>query len=230
MSTVIETLEQAERDDLQARNKAWRELVAAVGDESDVDPDRVKAVLQESGKSIQDLKSAVELRKRRKVEAGRIARYQELEQKRPAIQKKIDEAFAKLEAANREYDRVTRPLSYELEDINKAGEQAGAAKDQLRRSCDDPFILARLREIDIQRQNLCRQQRALQDDITKLEYTLRRDSDSPLRDMPASQQKQQAKSAADRLSRARDELKSLQAKDEQLAGEANSLHQQQLIP
>jgi hypothetical protein len=231
MNTVLESLEQAELNEVEARMKAFRDLVVAIGDDMAVETDRVKVVLRDASKSVGDLKSAVELYQRRRAQASIIRVYREKEAERPEIDRQYQKALEKLERAKREFHSVADPLAWKIEEINEARRAAYSAEQDLRSTCADPMLLKRSREIDMQRQNLYRQQQSINETIHRLKLIIDRSAtDSPTQSMGESQQKKEITAAQKRLEVAKAELAEVQAKDKQLEAEAAELDAQRLIP
>jgi hypothetical protein len=230
MGNVLDLLEKTELN-LEARNKAWRELIVAVGDDASVQPEHVKAVLRDVGKTVADLKTAVELYNRRKAHAATIQAYREKESERPEIDRQYNKALEKLGKAKLDFHAVTDPLTWKIEAINDARRAALDAERELRSTCPDELVSRRLREIDAKRISLSRQMTPLQDRIHRLEYELSRDAaDSALRTMSPIAMGKAVAGVREQLARTRAELADLHQKGEQLAAEAAELDAQRLIP
>jgi chromosome segregation ATPase len=125
----------------------YRELVAKIADGQEPDADQVDYVLHDAGKSLEDLREAVERLHARRRLRELVDALSGLAAERARIEKQIKAADAALEAAEDKHATTTNPLLARLRQIKDdtwAGEQATG---QLHATCDDPTLLEQLAEV-----------------------------------------------------------------------------------
>jgi len=147
IATMIERIVGKQRERQAARAADFRELVAQIADGKEPDADFVAQVLHEAGKSLDELKAAVESLQQRRELRQKLDSVPRLMAKWREIEKQIAAADAELEAAEQHHDDVVLPLQGELAELSReivAGEQA---RGELQRTCADTELRARLNDV-----------------------------------------------------------------------------------
>ncbi len=124
---------QTQRD--KARVDDFRGLVRAIADGKEPDADRVDAVLQESGKSLEALRQAVEKMQKRTAMKAELDTVPKLEAEKAEIETKIGKAAAILNAAEAKFEETANPLRWRLDVIRNQLQQAWPLTQALVDSC-----------------------------------------------------------------------------------------------
>lgn len=98
-------------------------------------------MLTSTGKTVEDLRDAVEKLARRKTLFAQITAANEAEAQKEEINRKMSELNVELEAAQQKHRDATAPLIWQHEQIRELWIQARAAETQLRRDCEDTEAL-----------------------------------------------------------------------------------------
>jgi chromosome segregation ATPase len=121
--------------------------VERIADSDEPDADYVTEVLDECGKSLDDLRLAVELLQERRELKAKLNTVPRLSAERSRIERQIAAADAELEAADKKHAETVYPLQNELEVLKEqvwAGEQA---RTKLHDTCADPNLRAQLDDL-----------------------------------------------------------------------------------
>jgi chromosome segregation ATPase len=125
-------------------------LVRAVASGQEPDADQAERILSDSGRSLDDLRTAVELYQRRVAMRAQLDSLPKLEAERKEIERQLAEADAALSAAEQRHMEVTVPLRSRLEQLQLATIEAERCRQQLVETCPDEELRQRL--ADLQRQ------------------------------------------------------------------------------
>ncbi|MFN3297556.1 hypothetical protein [Caldimonas sp.] len=131
----------------QERVASFCDLVKHIAAGQEPDADLVDEVLHNSGKSLNDLKAAVELRQKRLALRAQLDRVPDLTKEREANQKHISEAYAELQKAEERCEAVARPLIYRNEQLTDEIREADRAKNQLANTCPYEELLTTIAEV-----------------------------------------------------------------------------------
>ena len=115
----------------------------------------------------------------RAAQLATVARQPELDQARAEAQAELDAAAAEFKVAQEKYATRYNPAQVALEAANRQLSDCGTARAQLRRTCLDPAIIGRMREIgnqifqaQEQEKALTERQRYVAGEIARLEPQL----------------------------------------------------------
>ncbi len=114
----------------------FRDLVASISVGEEPDAETVERTLADAGKSLDDLKHAVELYQRRMALKATVANLPKVEQQRKQIEQQIAAADRQLEAAEARHEEIATPLYATLRELDAARNDASAAERELFLTCD----------------------------------------------------------------------------------------------
>jgi DNA repair exonuclease SbcCD ATPase subunit len=147
---VLEKIVSKQKEIEKARADDFRALAYAIASGEEPDPKRVDRTLNAAGRSLDDLRAAVEVYQQRlalkakaDAAAGLRARCRELEEQ-------IRQADEELAEAERRHTEVTAPLRAQLEVLHRQLQEAEQASRELARTCPDQGL--RAQEASVQRQ------------------------------------------------------------------------------
>jgi predicted nucleic acid-binding Zn-ribbon protein len=150
LTTLFEKIAGKQRQREQTRVDDFRALVRSIGTGKEPDADQVDRILNEAGKSLDELRAAVELFQKRHALRTQINALPKLEAERKEVEQKIGRAVEALEAAERLYDETTYPLTGRLEVVKQAIFDAGRARQQMVETCPYPELKAKLHDLERQ--------------------------------------------------------------------------------
>lgn len=146
---VLEKIVSEQKQIEKARADDFRALARAIASGEEPDPERVGRVLGAAGRSLDDLRAAVELYQQRfslrakaDAAAGLRARCRELEEQI----RQADEEFAE---AERRHTEATAPLRVQIEWLHRQLQESEEARRDLARTCPDEGL--RAQEAGLQR-------------------------------------------------------------------------------
>jgi chromosome segregation ATPase len=128
----------------QTRKADYRSLVTAIADGKEPDPELVDQILADSGKTLDDLRTAVELLTKRGELRHAVDQESKLMKEREQIDRRIQQAGAELTAAEQRHQEITHPLLCRRDEIRDALFEAERAKRELERTCADEDLKAEL--------------------------------------------------------------------------------------
>jgi hypothetical protein len=147
---VLEKIVSKQKEIEKARADDFRALAYAIASGEEPDPKRVDRTLNAAGRSLDDLRAAVEVYQQRlalkakaDAAAGLRARCQEIEEQ-------IRQADAALAEAERQHTETTAPLRAQLEVLHRQLQESEEARRELARTCPDERL--RARAASVQRQ------------------------------------------------------------------------------
>jgi len=164
-STLIEKVADKQKQREQARVNDFRSLVAAIAAGQEPDADRVDAVLQEAGKSLDDLRAAVEQLQKRKAMKAQLDTMPNLEAERADLETKIGKATEILNASEANYAEMVNPLRWRVEVIKGDLQEMWSLPRQLVESCPYPEMVERAQQIDRQKREVHEEATALRRQI-----------------------------------------------------------------
>jgi len=146
LTIVIDSILGKQKKRQEARLTDFRDVVVRIADGHEPDVDRVDAILHDAGKSLDDLRQAVEQLQNRRQLRDQWNLLPALNAERKEIEAKIAAANKALDAADAHHTEVTVPLHARLQEIRDASWAAESAKNELWQTCQDPVLTASLAE------------------------------------------------------------------------------------
>lgn len=166
LTTLLEKIAGRHQERQQSRKADYRSLVTAIADGKEPDPELVDQILADSSKSLDDLRTAVELLTKRRELRRAVDQQPKLQMEREQIDKQIQRADAELTAAEQRHQETTYPLLCRRDEIRDAMMEADRAKRELERTCADEDLLAELASVGTTLANLRNQVGELERSIT----------------------------------------------------------------
>jgi hypothetical protein len=125
----------------------FKELVRAVADGQDPDADLVDGVLNDCGKTVDDLREAVELLVRRRALRASFDALPKIAKEREAVVRQIAAADRALQEAEDRHDEVTAPLYARVQELKQATSDGEQARHDLVQTCSDEALLSQSRDL-----------------------------------------------------------------------------------
>lgn len=167
--TIFEKLVGRKRQREQAVLSSYKQLVEAIANETEPDPEEVERLLAESGKTLDDLQAdCAKLTRRMRLRAS-FDRRPALEAERAKIDDLIAAADRVLEEAEAKHDEVTQPLYDQRREIDEALREASKAESHLVQECENEALKSELEEVGAELMQLDRDGRELLDQASHLE-------------------------------------------------------------
>ena len=167
--TIFDKLVGRKRQREQAVLSSYRQLVEAIANETEPDPDEVDRLLNESGKTLDDLQTdCAKLSRRMRLKAA-LDRRPALEAERAKVNDQIAAADRVLEEAEAKHDEVTRPFYERRREIDEALWEASDAEASLVVECENEELKSELEEVGTELMQLNRDRRELLDQASHLE-------------------------------------------------------------
>jgi predicted nucleic acid-binding Zn-ribbon protein len=147
LSTLIESVlgKQRERSDAQLAD--FRGLVVQIANGKEPDADRVAQVLRDTGKSLDDLRQAVETLGRRRELRAKLDGLPKLARERRDVERQMAAADRELEEAEKRHYDITEPLKMRLAELKDSMWAAEQARNELCGDSADPDLRARLADV-----------------------------------------------------------------------------------
>lgn len=167
--TIFDKLVGRKRQREQAVLSSYRQLVEAIANETEPDPDEVDRLLAESGKTLDDLQAdCAKLTRRMRLRAS-FDRRPALEAERVKVNEQIAAADRVLEEAEAKHDEVTQPLYDQRREIDEALQGASKAESHLVQECENEALKSEFEEVGAELMQLNRDRRELLDQASHLE-------------------------------------------------------------
>jgi hypothetical protein len=167
--TFFDKLVGRKREREQAVLSSYKQLVEAITNETEPDPDEVERLLAESGKTLDDLQAdCAKLSRRIRLKAS-LDRRPTLEEERAKLDEQIAAADRVLEEAEANHDEVTRPLYARRQGIDDALREASKAESDLVRECENEDLKRELNDINAELLRLSNDHRELLDQASQLD-------------------------------------------------------------
>ncbi len=147
LTSLFEKITSKQKQREKARVNDFRTLVRTIATGQEPDADQVEQVLSESGKSLDDLRAAVELYQRRFALRTQVNSLPKLEAERKEVERQLCKADEALEAAEQQHADVTAPLHGRLEMLRQAMQDAERSRQQLVETCPDDELRERLGDL-----------------------------------------------------------------------------------
>lgn len=117
IANLFEKIAGRQKQREKSRIDDFRGLVRAIANGQEPDADRVDAVLFESGKSLDDLRTSVEQLQKRIEMRAMLDTMPKLDAEQAELEAKIGKATEIFNAAERKYDETVNPLRWRLDQI-----------------------------------------------------------------------------------------------------------------
>ncbi len=147
LTSLFEKITKKQKQRAKARIDDFRGLVRAIAEGKEPDADQVERVLSDTGKSLNDLRAAVELYQRRFAMKTQVNSLPKLEAERKEVEQKLLNADAVLEATEQQHTETTAPLHGQLEMLRQAMQEAECSRQQLVETCPDDELRERLADL-----------------------------------------------------------------------------------
>lgn len=167
--TFFENLVGRRRQREQAVLSSYKQLVEAIANETEPDPDEVERLLAESGKTLDDLQAdCAKLSRRMRLKAS-LDRRPALNKERAKLDERIAAADRVLEEAEVKHDEVTRPLYERRREIDEALREASKAESSLVMECNNEDLKCELEDVQGELSRLSNHRLELLDQASGLE-------------------------------------------------------------
>ena len=153
----------------QQKVLSYRSIVVDIASGGEPSPADVERILAENDMSIEDLKRDVEWQERRTMLKALVATIPKLVQEYDQVQHQIADANTELEEAERRHSDITNPLSFRLQDIRSAQNEAMKANQELFDGCGDPELWKQLDQTNDQANENVAKNRELVSEISVVE-------------------------------------------------------------
>lgn len=150
LTTLIDKIMGKQQEREKARTADFQTIVRQIVTGKEPDPDRVDAVLADAGKSLDDLREAVERLQARRRLREQLDQLPKLAAERQQVEKEIEAADNALTDAEQKHAEMTAPLHARLVQVREGSWAAESAKTQLVQTCTDPALLAQMRDVESQ--------------------------------------------------------------------------------
>jgi chromosome segregation ATPase len=131
LSTLIETILGKQRERSEAQEADFRRIVVQIANGKEPDADRVARVLSDTGKSLDDLRQAVEILNRRRELRAKLDSIPNLTAKREDVEQQLAAADRDLEDAEKRHYDLTEPLRMRITELKEAIWAAEQARNEL---------------------------------------------------------------------------------------------------
>ncbi len=148
IANLFEKIAGRQKQREKSRIDDFRGLVRAIANGQEPDADRVDAVLFESGKSLDDLRTSVEQLQKRIEMRAMLDTMPKLDAEQAELEAKIGKATEIFNAAERKYDETVNPLRWRLDQIKSDIQQMFGLPQQLVETCPYPELVERAKQID----------------------------------------------------------------------------------
>ncbi|MBM3984030.1 MAG: hypothetical protein FJ304_27945 [Planctomycetes bacterium] len=146
LSAMFEKIAGRQRQREQTRVNDFRSLVRAIAAGQEPNAEHVDGVLTVSGKTLDDLKQAVELYQKRKEMKAQLDAVPALDAEEAEITKRISKAREVFEVAEKKFHEVVDPLRWRREQIAADRIEAMRLPQQLVATCPYPELVERLKK------------------------------------------------------------------------------------
>ena len=147
LTALLDKIAGRQHERRQAREADFRQLVAQIADGNEPDAETIEHVLNGNGKTIDDLREAVELLERRRELRRVMDSEPKLAEERTDIEKRIAEADRIFNQVDAKHDETVDPLHARLRQIKALISEADDARLELWDTCGDEELVTRLDEV-----------------------------------------------------------------------------------
>jgi hypothetical protein len=157
IGALIERIIGKQRDRKASRSADFRSLVSQIADGQEPHADFVAQVLQDAGKSLDDLRKAVEMLEKRREWRKQVDRGPALAAERREIEQQMLAADEILDDAEQRHAETTNPLRTRHLQIGEELTEIDRIKRELANTCADEDLLAKVATIVTKRSDAHRQ-------------------------------------------------------------------------
>jgi chromosome segregation ATPase len=202
------------------RMSCYTDIVAAIAKNQQPSPVEAESILDEVGKSVEELRIDVDKYRRRLQLKALVASLPDVDRELADIDKQIKEQDQLLERAESRHDEVTAPLYARKSELREQRMEAAEAGRQLFATCEDTGLLEQLAQVTDDLEELIKSNRELQTQVSYLNTTADTERHRASRELKAEDR-------ARRLEQA--EVYEKQAKSLEQQVKAKEAEQQQLV-
>lgn len=153
---------------LHLAHRATAAVVTAIAKDQPPSPVEVESILDEVGKTVEELRTDVDKHRRRLELKALLATLPVIDRELAEIDRQIKEEDKQLELAESRHDEVTAPLYARKTELRETRMKASDVGRQLFATCEDPVLLDQLEQVRIELEELLRSNRELQTQISYL--------------------------------------------------------------
>jgi hypothetical protein len=150
LSALIDTILGKQQKRQEAQLADFLGIVTQVANGKEPDADRVAQVLRDTGKSVDDLRQAVETLQRRREARAKLDTLPKLTAERRDAERQIADADRDLELAEKRHYDLTEPLKMRITELKDAIWAAEQARNELCGDTADADLRARLADVQAQ--------------------------------------------------------------------------------
>jgi hypothetical protein len=169
IATLLETIRGKQHKRQTVRLADFRGIVVQIADGKEPDPDFVAAALREAEKTVDELRTAVELLERRRDLQKKCNGVSHLLARRQELERQMAQADREVEAAESKHYATVNSLSAELQQVREATDEGEKARRELWDTCSDQILLDKLADVQLR----LSQRRAEADDLRRRVSNLR---------------------------------------------------------
>lgn len=148
ITNLFEKIAGRQKQREKARIDDFRGLVRAIAEGKEPDADRVDAVLHDAGKTLDDLRQAVERLQTRMAMNAQLDTMPKQQAEKADLEAKIAKAAEVLSAAEAKFAETVNPLRWRLDAIKNELHQTWSLTQALVESCPYPELVERPKQID----------------------------------------------------------------------------------
>jgi|694.fasta_scaffold68453_1 chromosome segregation ATPase len=160
--------------ELQRRNRrlnTYTDIVVAIAKEQPPSPVEVESILDEVGKTVEELRTDVDKHRRRLELKSLLATVPVIDRELAEIDRQLSEEGKRLEQAESRHDEVTTPLCARKKELREKRLEASSASQKLFNTCEDPGLQEQLRQVGGELEELLNKNRELVSQISYLNTT-----------------------------------------------------------
>lgn len=148
IANLFEKIAGRQKQREKARIDDFRGLVRAIAEGKEPDADRVDAVLHDAGKTLDNLRQAVERLQTRMAMNAQLDTMPKQQAEKADLEAKIAKAAEVLSAAEAKFAETVNPFRWRLDTIKNELHQTWSLTQALVESCPYPELVERARQID----------------------------------------------------------------------------------
>ena len=157
LTALLDKIAGRQEERQQAHEADFHQLVVEIADGQEPDADELEHVLACSGKTIDDLRKAVELLEHRRNLKSTADRASEFEKERASIESEIAKADRIFNEADAKHESTVDPLLLRLRQLKMLTKEAEKARRELWNTCRDEDLVAQLDEVSRELAKVSRQ-------------------------------------------------------------------------
>jgi hypothetical protein len=150
------------------RMSCYADIVAAIAKDQQPSPVEAESILDEVGKSVEELRIDVDKYRRRLQLKALVASLPDVDRELADIDRQIKEQDQLLERAESRHDEVTAPLYARKSELREQRMEAAEAGRELFATCEDTGLLEQLAQVTDDLEELIKSNRELQTQVSYL--------------------------------------------------------------